>query len=245
MTASSSGDGDPEQPHSKFYKDPIGSVRHFLVTVGTGCKFAVAFARPGDGVLWVQSEGLAPHQIAAIDEAFIKAAGKGRAVGVVLPFVRDEGDLIRLFEALAAHPRWQISLAPTPLPGAPPDAGLVRAEWTTDDGSRASTIVLGPSPWQPVHRRAPYFTLMSWTGGRENTRLKKKHAQDAERAIGFIDMPIPEALTSKYAEMWQQSLANAKAMRDQGPAINKTADKDVSCVLSPDGAAKLRALLGQ
>lgn len=110
---------------------------------------------------------LKDDQLNALDRAFSRAAQKRHAVGIILPWVRTERDVIDVLAVLDARPGWSV-FETTPRPKrVPAEAGLVTVHyWLTASGAPSGTMMLGPLGWLPAHRRAPYFTLMSWTGGR-------------------------------------------------------------------------------
>lgn len=246
MTSSSS-DGHP--PSAPLYQDPVGTLRQFLSRGGTGCMFAAAFATAKDGpILWVElniPESLDDLNARAILDGFREAASRQHAVGLVFPSARDEDDLVRLVAALHKMEGWSISeLGGDERPkGVPGDAGVFSALWRPVGGDDVSVMLLGPFGWLPVHRRAPYLTLMSWTGTRMNDLLSDSLKQRA-RPVGFIDMPIREPFRSGYEKMWATSGENATCMRAHARVdVNRAARPHVAFTVSPKAAELIRRTL--
>lgn len=230
------------------FEDPDDVVRRFL-RWGTGCAFAARFSGKDGPILWVDvgiPTSPTDDNAAAIDTALSDAASEGLAVAIVLSPATSERDLVTLLLQLAVMPGWSIrhlsaQARPTDLPDGLEAFAL---EWRTRAGDNASVMVVGPLLSFPVHRRAQYLALLTWTGGRENRHLSKRLAE-RERPVGFVDMRMPDDLDKQgYDHLWAKSRDAAKAMRGHaGVGQNSASQPEVGFCLSRPFADELLAFL--
>jgi hypothetical protein len=164
----------------------------------TGCGFAQSFAKTKK-LLVASLERLASAE--EVDHVLDVGAAEHAPVAVVLPWIRDEHQLVEQLRALNRGSRWRV--VREQLAELPTDDLLVRIEWTTPFGFVSMPMGFGPFPQMPVTRRAPYVCIATWPGEHENPHRKKfdKHRVD------FLDAATAEPLTKQqYDTLWASSV---------------------------------------
>ena len=177
------------------------AVEHFKAWLrrSTGCRFAAQLVRDGR-VAYEPHEEIpnAGHLDARLD---VHGAGARSAI-MLLPFVASEDALVGVLEALrAGSPRWRVRDRGR----TPTGCVLVGLEWTTADGDSSDDMGFGPLPSMPVPRRAPYFAIALWAGGRRyHERGTPPTPRPRPGAVSFLDAEHGVDRDT-YVKMWTET----------------------------------------
>jgi len=178
---------------------------HKWVRIGTGCVFASSLASSRRVAYEAHAEMPPVHELDANLDTY--AASKRSAV-FILPFVTNESGLVDFLAALrVGSSRWKIK------DRGPGNAGnhLVGVQWSTQNGDVSDTMGFAPLPSMPVTRRAPYFAIAAWPGGRENPERGTPPTPPARRGVSFLDA-AHDFNHGAYVAAWEQTMSSVGAL---------------------------------
>ena len=217
-------------------------VRQFLIR-NTGCGFASALAKGTDGILWGVFDGAptAGH-VESTNELFARAAEISMVAGAVFPALRTTEDIARLVRVFSGDPRWQLMRRDWKVHHRL-DL-LVWLRWKTASNVPSSVMGLAPIGSMPVHRRAPYVSLVVWPGGRENPNNMSKPS-----TLGFLDIKLPENLLKQpgYDNLYkatEEDVAQMNGVPPEGAARNDVTfclHSEAERILAENGASTMGA----
>ncbi len=140
------------------------AVEHFKLWLrrSTGCLFAARLVRNG-------RVAYEPHEevpdVDDLDAGLDVHGEQARSAIILLPFAASEAALVDVLLALQDRSaRWRVRDRGRTQTG----SVLVGLEWKTASGDVSDAMGFGPLPSMPVPRRAPYFAIALWAGGRRN-----------------------------------------------------------------------------
>lgn len=208
------------------------AVGHFKAWLrrSTGCRFAT----------WLVKHGRVAYEpyvdvpdVGALDAGLDIHGARDRSAILLLPFLRDEAELIEVLVTLpAGSHRWKVRDRGRTTDG----RVLVGLEWTTAKGDVSDAMGFAPLPSMPVPRRAPYFAIALWTGGHRNLERGNQPTPRARPgSVSFLD--AEHAIDrDTYAKMWAET-EQAVADLMITPPDKAAHYRKVAFVLNPDAAS--------
>jgi hypothetical protein len=140
-----------------------------------------------------------------IHRQFAVARRNQKLALTVLPRIRSDGELARLFDALAVAERFALEERPS---ASTADAVGVDIYWRHDDASTWSSLMgFAPSWLMPSTRRAPYCAMALWPGGHDNPKRTKP---DSFVGVGDMSHQIPQ---DKYSKLQRITRTELNALR--------------------------------
>ncbi len=211
------------------------AIEHFkwwLKMQATGCLFAATLAKAGRLVYEPHSD---TPQVDELDTHFDLYGQRGLTAIVLLPFVITEPDFVEVLSGLrAGSQRWKLRDRGRSATG----NVLVGLEWTTANGDISDAMGFAPLPSMPVPRRAPYFAIALWPGGKRNPERGIKPTPRARPGeVSFLD--AEHTLKHEvYERMWTET---EKAVADLmiAPPDNPRLYRKVAFVLTATAASAL------
>ncbi len=143
-------------------KDAI--IEHFRrwLRAGTGCGYAASLAKRGR-IAYEAHDAMPP--VHELDTSFDQYAKAGLSAFVIFPFVTTEAALADVLAALrGGSPRWKVRRRVD----STPETVRIGLDWSTTNGDVSDAMGFAPLLSMPVPRRAPYFAIGAWPGGRSN-----------------------------------------------------------------------------
>jgi len=180
--------------------DAIGGHFRKWLRIGTGCGFAASLANAGRVAYEAHAEMPPVHEVDTNLDAY--AASRFSAV-FIFPFATSEAGLVDVLASLrAGSSRWKIR------DRGPGNGGthLVGVQWSTANGDVSDAMGFAPLPSMPVTRRAPYFAIAAWPGGRENPERGTPPTPRARRGeVSFLDAAHGFGHDA-YAALWDLTM---------------------------------------
>lgn len=179
----------------------------------TWCKFAPHYvgglhaeAHPPATVVFAGKPG--PGDASSLTDLLVLAGEEASLAILAFPDLRTSADVAGLLLALAADPRWRLTL---PHPGPHPHDDTVIGLWWITSGSQLSSVMgLAPLGEMPVTRRAPHVALVVWPGAHLNEHPKPKRS---ETEVGLTSCPLPKHLLERdaYKLAWDRTRSDVAA----------------------------------
>ncbi|MCW5807007.1 MAG: hypothetical protein KIT31_31900 [Deltaproteobacteria bacterium] len=139
----------------------------------------------------------------------------GLTAVVLLPFLTCEEELAGVLSGLRADPaqRWRLRDHGRTARG----EVRIGLEWTTEQGDVSDAMGFAPLPWMPVPRRAPYFAIALWPGGRRNAERGTPPTPRARgREVSFLDAEHGFA-HGEYVATWEKTAARVGGLMKAPP----------------------------
>jgi hypothetical protein len=208
----------------------------------TACRFAAMYGAAADAMLWMVLEGSTMRDDPAplLRDHFDSAGDANLPAVVLFPELRHASEVVALLRWLATSERWLLSLRERRRH--PHDDVLVGMEWMTAHGDRTSVMGLAPLGTMPATRRAPFVTLIAWTGQHVNPNTPPTRV-DGE--VGFVSMPPVPSTTpaidgEKYDELWNSTRKAVSELR--GYPLDGAARRDVGFSLPAEFKDELASM---
>ncbi|MBX3160162.1 MAG: hypothetical protein KF773_29615 [Deltaproteobacteria bacterium] len=188
-------------------------VDHFnrwLRTASTGCLFASRLVAAGR-IAYERHDK--PPDVDVLDASLDDYGRRGLTAIVLLPLLSSEEELVAALARLGEGTRWR-----TLDRGRRADGSvLVGLEWTTASGDVSDAMGFAPLPWMPVPRRAPYFAIALWPGGRRNAERGTPPTPRARgREVSFLDAEHGFA-HGEYVATWEKTAARVGGLMKAPP----------------------------
>ncbi len=204
------------------------AVDHFKAWVrkSTGCMFAARLVRDG-------RVAYEPHEevpdVDDLDTRLEVYGASARSVIILLPFVASEVALVDVLNTLTTgSPRWRVRDRGR----TPAGCGLVGLEWTTADGDVSDAMGFAPLPSMPVTRRAPYFAIALWCGGRHNLeRGAPPTPRPRSGQVSFLDADHAVEHDA-YVKLWTETEKTVAGLM-LAPPDSASLYRKVAFALSP------------
>jgi hypothetical protein len=193
-------------------------VNHFLewLVRVTPCRFARIYAAESPETnesriaCGVVLDRFSAEDVEDTDRLFDVAAERKMFGALLFPRVRYADELAEVLAVLHASKRWQCTRENWREKLQRPADVPIGLYWVTPAGERSSVMGFAPLGSMPVTRRAPYFALVAWPGGRDNAYAKPVDG------VGFIDADpgVPQA---SYDEMKKRTIADTRTLLGDPP----------------------------
>jgi hypothetical protein len=159
--------------------------RVWLERLGTGCRFAAHIGREFEraNFFTFMTNDVDPADV----ELFLDDCGRARRVGVLLlPFIREEAEIVDVALSLGTHPRWQVVVDPS-MARDSSEVGIGMV-WTTATNLVTHAMGFAPTLRMPVTRLAPCVAIAAWTGGHDNQYRKRPLLHEVTMGDAPTDM---------------------------------------------------------
>src|SRR5262245_27207188 len=169
-----------------------------------------------------------------LDTNLDEYAKAGLSAVVVFPFVTSEAGIVEVLSALrTGSPRWKVRNR-----GGPTGVVHVAVEWSTASGDVSDTMGFAPLLSMPVPRRAPYFAIGAWPGGRSNPLRGVPPTPRARSGVVSFLAVAHELETEAYAKMWSTTEGGVNDLMTL-PADNAALYRRVAFVLDASVASAI------
>lgn len=175
------------------------------VSGGSGCGFAGALAKQKRLVFFEFTKlSVQPNDITNLERTIDDQALRKNVVLFFLPHLRTAAEVAALLRDLDARDRWAARVVPWKTQG----RGDMQIALSWKGTAPFSVMGVGPLGSLPASRRAPFFGLVIWGGGRENS-FQRDRVSESD-SVGLVDIPTGLKATL-YKKTWKTTLARSKA----------------------------------